>query len=202
MAKFIRKRTPAATLRAQYRGKLPDDSVRIYDTFMSQAHDIVSLRFGSILLVSTATYLLDNSNNRWIFIRRSMVDSSKSLSDTYWLYFDARVLNDDITLEVLSENDRLASSAPARRRVREVLKKGSRILDRLSAIFEPGEVSREHGMHVLTCFSAIRIASDSPTDRQYIEYVMRPPEEEKKMIQRLRMPPVKRLTLDDFYYFK
>lgn len=202
MASSIRKRPSAATLRAQYRGKLPEDSVRIYDTFISQAHDIVSLRFGSILLVSTATYLLDNSNNRWIFIRRSMVDSSKSLSDTYWLYFDARVLNDDITVEVLRQNDRLASTAPARRRVREVLKKGSRILDRLSAIFEPGEVSREHGMHVLTCFCAIRIASDSPSDRQYIEYVMRPPEEEKKMIQRLRMPPVKRLTLDDFYYFK
>ena len=195
---IIRPRPTNEQLRAQYGGRLPSESERIFDTFVSQGSDIVSLRFGNLYVVSRAAFLMDNTNDRWVFMRSVLINSRVSLTDSYWLYFDARILNDEITPEVFAEMDRLAGLGANRKLTRNVIKRGSRILDRLTLTCPSKNDNMTAKMQSGAAFKSIRIAYDCPPERDYIELVMRTPADEKELLRRIGLPPVPRLDPSSF----
>jgi len=104
---------------------------------------------------------------------------------------DARVLNDDGTPEVLAEMDRLAGLGQNRKLLLYVLRRGSRILDRLFVIADPVEVTNRFLLwRSVAAFKSIRVALSGPTDPEAIEYVICTPAEEREFLTRMRIPRI------------
>lgn len=196
---FVRPIPSESVLRSQYKGELPSEKQRIFDTIVSQGPQIVCFGFGNIFLLSTAAYLMDNSNGRWVFSRELRVNIAESSSKSYWVYVDARVLNDELTGDAWEEVNRLSTLAPSRKLLRDVVKRGSRIIDRLVLLSAPVGNNPHTKAQIAGAFRSIRTAFDSPCDRDYVEFIMRPPAEEKRILESLRVPPIRKMSLAGFY---
>ena len=110
------------------------------------------------------------------------------------------MLNDDITLEILAEVNRLGAFEPNRKLTRNMVRRGSRILDRLALLCSPEENKMTAKMQTITAFKSMRIAYDCPPDRDYMEFIMRSPAEERELVGKLNLPAIPRM--DSFHFYK
>jgi hypothetical protein len=191
-------------LKRMYGKNIPPESQRIVDVFRSQEEQLVCVGFGHIFVISRSDLLLDKSNLRWVFNRQSMINSKVSLTDSFWLYIDARVLDDVFVPELLREVERLCGQPKNRRLLRDVMARGSRILDCLAVLSfslrDPFK-SITSSVQLYTAFSAVReVDRPGHSGLEMIEYVLRSREEEAQISRLIggMSSPVPRLDYRNF----
>jgi hypothetical protein len=168
------------------------------DIIRSQSSKLVSIGFGKIYMVTRSDLLMDRSNRRWVFNRLSVIDSTVSLTDSYWLYVDARVLDDFFIPEATAEISRVVGTAPNRKLLRQVLQRGHRIIDSFAVLcesFKHGPRSMPESWQAIAAFAAMR-SVERPTEPRMntIEYILRTPEEEARILKMMPgVPPIPRI---------
>jgi hypothetical protein len=181
-----------AQLKAQYGGRIPSNLERIQDELRRMEPELIMIGFPKIIVLSRKEFLMDRSNRRWVFNRFPMIDSKVSLTESYFLYIDVRVIDDISSRDLKEDLERLNKSMTNRRNIREVIEKGSPILDRLSALSGmlgggPGAFGAK--MQFVSAFSAIRrVTRQNGMDT--MEYVIREPEDEERVRKLMFAAPI------------
>jgi hypothetical protein len=187
VADFVRPKVPKYQIKLMYDGQVPSETQRILDIIRSQSSMLVSIMFGKIYMVTRSDLLMDKSNRRWVFNRLSVIDSTVSLTDSYWLYVDARVLDDVLIPQATAEISRVVGTASNRKLLRQVLQRGHRILDSFAVLcqsLKDGSRSMPESWQAIAAFAAMR-SVERPTEPRMntIEYVLRTPEEEARILK-------------------
>ena len=192
----LRPKLTKAQLKLAYAGTLPTDEQRAVDILSGQWGDLVSVTLGQISVVSRKDLLLDRSNRRWVFNKHSVINSDESLTKTSWLYIDVRVLDEPYSRPLAEALEKLSTSRPNRDVLREVVRRGSPILDRLVVMSRAMDMDVEASLQMVSVFEAQRFIDRNRPGYTSVEYVLREPADERYVRIALGAAEITKLTLD------
>jgi hypothetical protein len=199
---MLRTRPSNKALRLKYGGNLPSDEVRIQDMILSVANELVFINLGKIIVISTRDYLVDRSNRRFVFNRVASINSKVSMTESFFIYTDTRLLDEHLLPSHLALIDEIAGRITNRKLVRDVLRQGSPILDRLKMVADSLMKTRIDvaiiQLQSVAAFSAIRSIIRKGQIYDTMEYVIRDPEEERRICASLQIPQIPRLRPENF----
>lgn len=182
-------------------GELPTDEVRIRNMILSLSDELVFFHLGKIILLSTREYLVDRKNMRFVFNRVSTINSKISMTESYHFYTDTRLLDEDLMPSHYVLIDQLCGRKTNRDVMRDVLRRGSPILDRLKALGDSLSKRTKDSVSSIQSylvFSSIRQINRKGKNYETLEYVIRDQEEERRICSILQLPQIPRLRPEDF----
>lgn len=196
VADLLRPRPTKAELKRMYGGVLPTEEQRVGDILDSQWGDLVIINLGKITVLSRKDLLLDKSNRRWVFNRHFIINPEKSLTEKSLMYVDVRVLDEPYTNALASNLSRLGKSRQYRDVVRDVIARGSPILDRLQV--QSDQLIGKPGAHAagVVAFKSVRVMDREGPNFATIEYIMREPEDERRVAILLQVSGIPKLVTD------
>jgi hypothetical protein len=132
-------------------------------------------------------------------MRRAIADGRiRGSLESVRMYLDVRVVDGyqwDIRLE--KEIERIAGLVSNKRLLYEVLKRGSRLLDRMAIVGKNSTYSIMGSLQTVAAFSTCRLAGKADPNGyiEYVEYILRSCQDEKRVLARLNALPIPRFAL-------
>jgi hypothetical protein len=183
-------------LRMRYGGTIPDNDKIALDIIDSQLKDVVAIDIGGTMVVSKLAYLLDETNQRWVF-RTEKGMSSENPTEKLITYMDVRLLSMEWGKSLMARLSKHVSGAIHGNLVRTLSNRGgSRILPRLCLFGSNGDDFGNWDVRTVGQIHAAfhtRRSVGPKTKTEIIEIILRPHEEEARILALLGLPSIPRL---------
>jgi hypothetical protein len=186
-------------LRDRYGGEIPSCARLALDALKAKGDQIVETvsLIPGVRILTTMDALLnsDSGQRRIVFLQESSVSLETLRSGRLWV--DLRVIDgsDCVDEAFLHEVVRISNSGRNIRNLREVINKGSRLLDRIFVLF-----AQRAGfpLQQYASFEEIRTIGETA---DYIELVLRDSETERRLLQQVGAPPIGRCVAPGTRFF-
>jgi hypothetical protein len=193
----LRPKLSKAELKRMYSGAVPTAEQLAVDILKGQWDALTSITLGKISVVSRKDLLLDRSNRRWVFNKYSVINSEKSLTSTSWMYVDVRVLDAPFSRPLAEAIEKLSCARSNRDNLREVVRRGSPMLDRIIILGKALEMDLMGTVQMVAAFEMQRFIDRNSLGFSSVEYILRDPEGERSVQNILQSPDIPKLRLDD-----
>jgi hypothetical protein len=156
----------------------------------AQLNELVVIEIGKHIVISLVRYLTNKKNSRWLFRWSRLRRASNMAGIPTEVFMDIRVLDfpadNDTMMRILDHQE----SSLNRKLINLVAKTGSRILDRLSLYFNGNAIGKWEVVNTGQIYAAF--AANRQVGPRIREYVVRPPEEERKILKDFGLPKIEK----------
>jgi hypothetical protein len=179
---------PKEALRERYGGEVPSCARLAIDALKAKGDQVVDTinLIPGVRVVTTKDVLLnsDSGERRIVFLQDSAAPVESLVVTRLWV--DLRVIDgsDCVDDAFWAEVTRISVRAQNTRNLREVINKGSRLLDRLFVLYS------ETTWAALQQKAAFEVQRAVGKDREYRELVLRDSETERRLLQIFGAPPI------------